>query len=159
MGQQLREAILEIGGQMVVCAKDCEGIVCEQREGILPRCLILEDDGKSGDKFSHSLFPHTVRRCVANYLHRELEACPPTWMAIGVGREAFAALSLVCPNRFVMGVPHCTGQYANRFFDELFDGEQLLPRIMQEFQELRDVEPTGALWLTANGSDEPSFGA
>ena len=107
---------------------------------------------KMGDtkSFSHSDFPATVRRCVAHYLHRELEACPPEWIAIGVGRDAFAALSLVCPKRFVLGVPHCTGLYASKTnFDRLFDKDHLRPEFMKRFQEARDKEPNRALWLTS----------
>ena len=84
--------------------------------------------------FSHSDFPDTVRRCVANYLHAELEACPREWIAIGVGREAFAALSLVCPNRFVLGVPHCTGRYSANTFDKLFQNGRLLPQLARKFK-------------------------
>ena len=104
--------------------------------------------------FSHSLFPDTVRRCAANYLHQELEACPRDWVAIGVGRDAFTTLSLLCPGRFVLGVPHCTGQYAaSSQFDHLFAGNRLQPQIMLRFQKARCSEPTGALWLTA-GNEE-----
>ncbi|HEV2328792.1 MAG TPA: uracil-DNA glycosylase family protein [Verrucomicrobiae bacterium] len=99
--------------------------------------------------FSHSLFPDTVRRCTANYLHSELAACPPDWIAIGVGRDAFTTLSLICPGRFVLGVPHCVGQGgAAERFDSLFIGNRLKPRVMARFQGVRAAEPTGALWLT-----------
>jgi len=225
----LRKAIAAIGKQMVSCDCKCKGVARMPSRGILPRCLILEDDGraagtgvivcglnpgtgtKQGQKrqeeyyldhgvsydtevkfwdeqqhgypyyeklrnlvialkipgpilwtdtvkcqkedvtkaFSHSEFPATVRRCIANYLHRELEACPPEWIAIGVGRDAFATLSLVCPKRFVLGVPHCTGQYANKDFGGLFDSGRIRPQFMKQFRDARAKEPTGALWLTA----------
>jgi hypothetical protein len=106
--------------------------------------------GDNTKTFSHSDFPATVRRCVAKYLDRELEACPHEWIAIGVGRDAFAALSLVCPKRFVLGVPHCTGLYAAKTnFDGLFDKDKLRPEFMKQFQDALDKEPTGALWLTS----------
>jgi hypothetical protein len=107
---------------------------------------------KRGDTktFSHSRFPATVRRCVARYLHQELEACPHDWIAIGVGRDAFATLSLVCPKRFVLGVPHCTGQFgAQKDFADLFDGDRLKPKFMKQFRDARAMDKTGALWFTA----------
>ena len=225
---KLRNAITDIGKQMVACAWKCEGVARMPSRGILPRGLILEDDGRTagagavvcglnpgksnkqqqkyyvdqgasydsvvnlwyeethdcpyyrklralvkalnlagpilwtdtvkcqkGDDtktFSHSDFSSTVRRCIANYLHHELEACPRDWIAIGVGRDAFATLSLVCPKRFVLGVPHPTGLYAAKTnFDGLFDKDKLRPKFMKQFQDARDKEPTGALWLTSRG--------
>jgi len=104
--------------------------------------------------FSHLRFPDTVRRCAANYLHSELAACPSDWIAIGVGRDAFTTLSLLCPDRFVLGVPHCTGQYAaSAQFDSLFIGDRLRPQIMLRFQRAQADEPTGALWLTADNEE------
>jgi hypothetical protein len=212
---------------MVSCVMNCRGIARQQNLGILPRCLVLEDNREADgigsiicglnparcnkseqnyyiqhgatydsvtefwhtqickisyyqklrkladalnfsgpilwtdtvkcekqpqlQSFSHYSFPDTVRRCTANFLHRELAACPSDWIAIGVGRDAFATLSLVCPNRFVIGVPHCTGQHGARDkFDKLFDGNQLLPQVMKRFQDAKNSEPTGALWLSAD---------
>ena len=65
-----------------------------------------KDDKKS---FNHSDFSATVRRCVGKYLHQEVEACPDKWIAIGVGRDAFAALRLVCLKHFVLAFPIVPG--------------------------------------------------
>ena len=46
MAERLRKVIHQIGTRMVACAMQCNGIARKQSEGILPRCLILEDDGK-----------------------------------------------------------------------------------------------------------------
>jgi hypothetical protein len=227
---KLRNTIAAIGEEMVRCDRDCDGVARRPSEGILPRCLILEDTGRTdgvgaivcglnpsagttrkqeqeqqyyvehgasycsevefwnekrdsylyfkklrklvnaldltgpilwtdtvkcqkGDdtkSFNHADFPGTVRRCVAKYLRRELKACPPDkWIAIGVGRDAFATLSLVCPEHFVLGVPHCTGLYTTKNdFDALFDKGKLRPKFTKQFRNARDKEPTGALWLT-----------
>jgi hypothetical protein len=111
--------------------------------------------GDDTKKFAHRDFPATARRCVASYLLRELEACPGSWMAIGVGRDAFATLSWLCPKRFVLGVPHCTGQYAAKTsFDGLFvdqDRKRLRPELMERFEGARAREENGSLWLTAKG--------
>jgi len=45
---QLREAIDRIGEQMVNCTMTCKGVAPVSRKGVLPRCLILEDDGRNG---------------------------------------------------------------------------------------------------------------
>lgn len=222
----MQELIHNIGARMVGCAMKCRGVARAQNLGILPRCLILESEGRmegSGaivcglnparskkeeqqyyithgasyesvveywnthirhipyyqklrrlvdalnvagpilwtdtvkcekhkglQGFSHSSFPDTVRRCTANYLHPELAACPPDWIAIGVGHDAFTTLSLICPGRFVLGVPHCVGQGgAGERFDNLFIGNRLKPQVVAKFQSARSAEPTGALWLTA----------
>ncbi len=229
---KLRNKITAIGEQMVKCNSVCDGVATRRpNEGILPRCLILEDAGrtdgvgaivcglnpgtgtrqnlkqqqeyyvaqgasygseveffwnqgqrdyvyykklrklvnalglagpilwtdtvkcqKKDDKksFNHSDFSATVRRCVGKYLHQEVEACPDKWIAIGVGRDAFAALRLVCLKHFVLGVPHCTGQFAAKTnFDELFDKDKLRPKFMKQFHDARNREPTGELWLTS----------
>jgi hypothetical protein len=103
--------------------------------------------------FTHYLFPDTVRRCAANYLHSELAACPSDWIAIGVGRDAFITSSLLCPGRFVLGVPHCTGQFAVAQFDSLFIGDRLRPQIVSRLRNAQAHEPTGALWLTAENEE------
>jgi hypothetical protein len=106
--------------------------------------------GDDTETFSHSSFPATVRRCVVNYLHRELEACPEDWIAIGVGREAFTTLSLVCRKRFVLGVPHCTGRFAANDFDGLFDDKDRIRRqFVKQLRESLAKEQTGAVWLAA----------
>jgi hypothetical protein len=106
-------------------------------------------------RFTQSRFRATVHRCAARHLHRELAACPADWIAIGVGRDAFATLSLLCPGRFVLGVPHCMGQYdAPRNFAGLFgkhDKDELRRRFVKKFQDARDEEPAGLLWLSAKG--------
>lgn len=48
--RSLKASIEDIGGRLVSCDKRdkrCEGIVNEPRIGILPRCLILEDGGRT----------------------------------------------------------------------------------------------------------------
>lgn len=44
----LEEHILQIGTDMVGCTRGCAGIACNQPIGILPRCLVLETEGRSG---------------------------------------------------------------------------------------------------------------
>ncbi len=36
-----------IGAKLVACQKGCEGIACNQEIGVLPRCLMLETEGRS----------------------------------------------------------------------------------------------------------------
>lgn len=97
--------------------------------------------------FSHSTFPDTVRCCASRHLHRELSACPDDWIAIAVGKDAFTALSLLCLNRFVLGVPHCTGRFAREQFDGLFEGNVVRSDIVQRFCAARTTKPKGAIWL------------
>lgn len=44
---KLKLEIYKIGQQMVSCSNKCDGIVCNLKEGILPRCLILENDSRT----------------------------------------------------------------------------------------------------------------
>ena len=80
--------------------------------------------------------------------------CPRDWIAIGVGRDAFTTLSLLCPSRFVLGVPHCVGRFrASAQFDGLFIQDGLRPQITQRFQGAEAAESTGALWLASDNYD------
>jgi hypothetical protein len=45
--EQLRNEITAIGERLVVCSENCEGVQRNQAEGILPRCLILETEGRT----------------------------------------------------------------------------------------------------------------
>jgi hypothetical protein len=49
---QLRNEIAVIGERMVVCGENCAGINRNQVEGILPRCLILETEGRKTSRGS-----------------------------------------------------------------------------------------------------------
>ncbi len=100
-------------------------------------------------RFSHSKFRATVHRCVGKHLRLELAACPDDWIAIGVGNDAFSTLTLVCPERFVLGVPHPTGLYsAPKYFEALFDDDnkgRLRPELMKDFRRTRVKERNGLL--------------
>jgi hypothetical protein len=103
-----------------------------------------------GPGFSHLRFPNTVRCCVPRYLRRELKACPADWIAVAVGRDAFATFGLECPGRFVLGVPHPTGRYSAKDFDGLLDDNaRIKPRFLDEFTKERAKDKNGALWLTS----------
>jgi hypothetical protein len=66
-----------------------------------------------------------------------------------VGKDAFATFSLLCPDRFVLGVPHCTGRYSAKDFDGLFDDKaRLRPQFVERLTEARAKDKNGALWLT-----------
>ena len=49
---QLRKEIVAIGQRLVACEENCEGIQRNQTEGILPRCLILETEGRTSSRGS-----------------------------------------------------------------------------------------------------------
>jgi len=112
---------------------------------------------RGGAAFSHPRFRATVRRCVAKYLTHELKACPHDWIAIGAGTDAFAALTLLCPDRFVLGVPHPTGQYQapndfRRLFKSFDRGPYVLhPQYVEKFEKELAADRDGALWLSPEG--------
>jgi hypothetical protein len=45
---ELALAINRLGDELVQCRRGCAGIVHDEKQGILPRCLILERDGAAG---------------------------------------------------------------------------------------------------------------
>ncbi len=42
----IESPIYEIGQRLVMCKQNCPGIAVDQRNGILPRCLILQSEGR-----------------------------------------------------------------------------------------------------------------
>jgi len=46
----LERQISQIGSKLVSCQRDCAGISRDQEKGILPRCLILETEGRDEHK-------------------------------------------------------------------------------------------------------------
>ena len=185
--ENLEAAIAKIGQQMVMCDHKCEGISCDQSNGISPRCLILEFEGRSdgggcaivginpghasateiayykqkGAKYEATVqywkekirhhpyyerlrkltkafglngpilwtelakcenasgikFPplKALRACTGRFLTYELTVVPPEWPLIGIGKEAYQALAYRYPERTVIGVPHPTGAYGDKF--------------------------------------------
>lgn len=61
------------------------------------------------NKGTKSLSVQTKRVCVRTYLIEELKAAPGDWPVIAAGKEAFKALTYLCPNRVIIGIPHPTG--------------------------------------------------
>lgn len=49
---QLKAGIHEIGNRLVGCGYHCPGIVNDPENGILPRCLVLETDGRTNRRGS-----------------------------------------------------------------------------------------------------------
>jgi hypothetical protein len=192
--KDLEAAIDQIGRQMVACDHRCGGVSCDQLEGILPRCLILEIAGRSdgcgcavvginpgharaaeiayykrkGTKYEvvvqywretiasfqyyvrlrklmnafglngpilwtelakcenapGTKFPplKTLRDCTGRFLTQELEVIPLEWPLIGVGKEAYQSLAYRYPTKTVIGIPHPTGAYGDRFSRHLPEG-------------------------------------
>jgi len=56
-----------------------------------------------------------LRMCTGQFLTRELEVIPPKWPLIGIGMEAYKALAYCYPAKTVIGVPHPTGAYGDKF--------------------------------------------
>lgn len=48
----LEQAIRDIGNRIVHCEKRCEGAAIDLRAGIIPRCLILEEEERKGQRGS-----------------------------------------------------------------------------------------------------------
>ena len=45
--EQLRDQVAKIGNRMVRCSENCSGILHDQKQGILPRGLYLEEEGRT----------------------------------------------------------------------------------------------------------------
>lgn len=63
----------------------------------------------------------TFRTCISLFLNRELNIIPNDWPLIGIGREAYKALSYIYPEKKVLGIPHPTGGYGH--FHRLFQNK------------------------------------
>jgi hypothetical protein len=74
---------------------------------------------KCENEVGHSGTPplQTLRHCTSRFLTRELEAVPPDWLVLGIGREAYTAAAYLLPRRAVVGVPHpnSRGQWSALF--------------------------------------------
>jgi len=64
----------------------------------------------------------TLRKCSGRFLSKELALIPVQWPLIALGTEAFKALAYMYPDRTVIGVPHPTGAYGDKFSAHLPDG-------------------------------------
>ena len=89
--------------------------------------------------------PQMLSNCARAYLSNELAALP-TWPVIAVGRTAFNALSLMCPGRAVVGIPHPTGAWGRAFTSLCSKGTFTpSPRTIARIQTL--FAGTSAHWL------------
>lgn len=61
-----------------------------------------------------------IRTCISKHLKKEIEIFPTKWPVVAVGRRAFAALSILCSDRPVIGIPHPTGFGAAHLFRSMF---------------------------------------
>lgn len=50
--EQLQREITAIGERLVACQEKCQGINRNQAVGVLPRCLILETEGRKASRGS-----------------------------------------------------------------------------------------------------------
>lgn len=55
-----------------------------------------------------------ISTCTRTFLHQEL-ALLAGWPVVAIGRVAFNAISLMCPDRSVIGIPHTTGSWGAKF--------------------------------------------
>jgi hypothetical protein len=110
----------------------------------IAKCECLSRD----DRISFSSEPQTFRFCSTLYLRRELELFPD-WPLFACGKDAFTALSYICPTRRIVGFPHPTG--AGIEFNRLFLGNRpanpIKPEVKSRYCEFFASEPQGALWL------------
>ncbi len=91
----------------------------------------------------------TLRFCAGQYLWRELNALPKDWIIVGVGDEAFRAISYSQPKRTVIGCPHPTGAYPH--FSRLFNYEELLPYFRSLVERCLESPEPCAVWLNSGG--------
>lgn len=216
--REIEAEVARIGRRMVKCSVGCPGIECNQRKGVLPRCLFWEcgrvvtsgcavigiNPGRAKPdqmeyyrkvgatykatvqywehniKTRHPYYVRTrdlirslglngpilwselakcqtepgmdglppletLRTCSGRFLQKEL-AMIPRWPLVGLGREAFKALAYLYPNRTVIGVPHPTGAYGNKF-TALYRGRELQNNRRKVRNALTGL-PGRLLWLS-----------
>lgn len=56
-----------------------------------------------------SAAPGTFGVCFTKWLIKELDAVPPGWPVVALGKDAFITAGLMVPHRRVLGLPHPTG--------------------------------------------------
>lgn len=62
-----------------------------------------------GIKAYHKISRSTFRNCTSRYLKNELAKIPRKFLMLGIGRFAYEALSFLCPEHSLLGIPHLTG--------------------------------------------------
>jgi hypothetical protein len=93
----------------------------------------------------------TLRSCTGRFLTQELELIPKEWPLIGVGREACQALAYQYPARTVIGVPHPTGAYGNKFSQISPPGGRLYSKLKKTVRRALSNPPGELLWIGAGG--------
>ena len=217
----MEEEIFVIGNQMVACGLNCAGIIRNPDQGIIPRCLILELEGRdvkapgcivvglnpggghpaefnfyleNGNTYESVVnFWHdpplpnqgrfhpyyvrlramvdkmgiegpilwtelakcqggdlpvdTFRKCIRNFLTREILALSQGWEIIAACKEAFQKVPYMFLGRSIIGVPHPTG-FGGFPFLNLFVGGNINNNLMPEIvHQLRHRNHNQVLWL------------
>ena len=89
----------------------------------------------------------TLRHCTRRFLVRELQECPPDWVVLGIGWEAYRALAYLVPEHTVIGIPHPTGGY--RDFRKMWDTGRFRSEIKSRAIAALDLREPTAVWLGA----------
>jgi len=70
-----------------------------------------------------------LRTCSQKFLTKEVREAPADWPVIAVGVVAYQAASYLFPHRAVIGVPHASGNWAQRLF-RLVKADSAIHRVM-----------------------------
>jgi len=87
----------------------------------------------------------TLRHCTQRFLKRELDVCPPEWIVLGIGWEAFRTVAYLVPERGVIGIPHPTGGF--RDFRKLLSNGILLEDLKKRALHAMRLNEPEAVWL------------
>lgn len=92
----------------------------------------------------------TMRQCARRFLFRELEAVPPDWPLLGVGKDAYVAVAYLVADRTVIGIPHPTGSWG-RFAKLMADGG-VREGVREQVEAVIATEEPKAVWLGSGTS-------
>jgi len=225
--EKIKSGVHKIGSEMLKCTKYCPGILLDPENGVLPRCLVFENDGRGdirkgciiiginpghsskyerefyrekgkgyngilnywknpnskrrpisersyykslrrlADEFGltgpilwtelvkcekikgvRSIPLQTYRTCIRYYLNKELSLAPENWPVIAASRRVYNALAYMYPKGNIIGVPHPTGPYANKYFKHLFyKNTKLLKSVKKMFTRKMGMKFGRIFWL------------
>lgn len=83
----------------------------------------------------------TFRKCANKFFRKEIEInLFEKATIIASGKQPFEIISYMCPDKFVVGVPHASGSYSKQLFDELFDENKLKKEYEDKIEKEKDTE-------------------
>lgn len=100
---------------------------------------------QKGEEYPLSL--QTIRRCSDKFLKHEMDYVGKDWVLIGVGRNAYNALTYLKAENLLLGIPHPTGSYGT--FSDMMEKINKSHSCIEDIKEKieKGGYPYKALWI------------